>query len=173
MPKATMTALDARIAEVAGELLGFLRRRVPAEAEELAQETWLRVTAANPDTDAAGFRAYTFTVARRLLIDRHRQRQRRGPLVALDGGLAPPPDPTSDPHSDAVAAQTLAVVHDTLAAMKPEVAQVFRWRTTTGLSFKQIAERQGCSLNTALGRHHHATKQLAKALRAAGLGGHP
>jgi len=171
IPRATMTALDARIAEVADELLGFLRRRAPGDAEELAQETWMRVAAADPRTDARGFRAYAFTVARRLLIDRHRRRQRRGPLIALDGGLAPPVDGSADPHSDAVAAQTLAVVQRELASMKPEVAQVFRWRTTTNLSFKQIAARQGCSVNTALGRHHHATKRLARALRDAGLGG--
>jgi RNA polymerase sigma-70 factor (ECF subfamily) len=161
-----MHAPDPRIADLADELLSFLRRRAPRDAEELAQETWVRVTAAAPDTDARGFRAYAFTVARRLLIDRYRQQRRRGPLVELDGGLAAP----SDPHSDAVAGQTLAVVEATLAAMKPEVAQVFRWRTTSALSFKDIAERQGCSINTALGRHHQATKRLARALRDAGLG---
>lgn len=160
-------APDPRIAALADELLGFLRRRAPAEADELAQETWLRLTAAAPDTDADGFRAYAFTVARRLLIDRYRQRSRRGPLVPLEGGLAA----TTDPHGDAVAAQTLALVEASLSAMKPEVAEVFRLRTTTGLSFKDIAARQGCSLNTALGRHHHATKVLARALRDAGLGG--
>lgn len=162
-----MPAAESHIAALADELLGFLQRRAPADAEELAQETWVRLTAAAPDTDERGFRAYAFTVARRLLIDRHRRAVRRGPMVPLQGGLAG----SADPHSDAVAAQTLAVIEATLRGMKPEVSQVFRWRTTTGLSFKEIAAKQGCSINTALGRHHHATKALARALREAGLGG--
>lgn len=158
--------LDERIAAVADELLGFLRRRAPGDAEELSQEVWLRVSSAQVPSDASGFRAYAYTVARRLLIDRYRRGRHRGTLVALDGGLAA----TNDPHADAVASQTLAIVEHCLAGMKPEVAQVFRWRLTSDLPFKDIASRQGCSLNTALGRHHHATKTIARALREAGLG---
>jgi RNA polymerase sigma-70 factor (ECF subfamily) len=162
--------LPARIAPLQGELLGFLRRRRPQDAEELAQEVWLRVAAASTPSEPAAFRAYVYTVARRLLIDRHRRRRTIGSLVALDGGrsaeLATSP---SDPHGQAVAAEVLAEVERCLADMKPEVAQVFRWRATTDLSFKDIAERQGCSLNTALGRQHQAAKRIARALHEAGL----
>ena len=56
-----------------------------------------------------------------------------------------------------------------LAAMKPELAEVFRWRTRSDLSFKDIAARQGTSVNTALGRMHQATRKVAKALADAGL----
>lgn len=164
--------LSDRIAPLQGELLGFLRRRRPHEAEELAQEVWLRVTSANAPTEARAFRAYVFTVARRLLIDRHRRSRTIGALVALDGGRAEQGAASgSDPHGQAVAAEVLAVVERCLAAMKPEVAQVFRWRATTDLSFKDIAARQGCSLNTALGRQHQAAKRIARALDEAGLSG--
>jgi len=164
--------LSGNIAPLQEELLGFLRRRRPHEAEELAQEVWLRVSAAEPPTEAPAFRAYVFTVARRLLIDRHRRSRIIGSLVALDGGrAAEATHGGSDPYGQAVAAEVLEVVERCLSEMKPALAEVFRWRTTTGLSFREIAARQGCSLNTALGRHHQAARRVARALEQAGLSG--
>ena len=57
--------LDDRIARHRGELLAFLRRRSPREAEELAQETWMRVARANPDCPDVELRpdSGTFTYA--------------------------------------------------------------------------------------------------------------
>ena len=160
--------LGERIHRHQAELLGFLQRRAPQDAEELAQETWLRVHRANPicETDGA-FRAYAFTVARRLLIDHYRRRASRVPLVPLEGGLEPATH--VGPHGSAVAAQTHEIVQSTLAEMRPEIAEVFRLRMTSRLSFKDIAARQGVPLNTALGRMHKATKRLHKALSDAGL----
>lgn len=161
----TPHALTLPITMLAEELLGFFRRRAPAEAEELAQETWLRVSAA--EVAPEGVRPFAYVVARRLLIDRHRRTRTRPALDPLDEGRA---RSSSDPHGELVAARALAVVERCLGEMKPEVAQVFRWRTTSDISFAEIAARQGCSLNTALGRHHHATRTLARALREADLG---
>jgi len=160
--------LNERIHRHQSEILAFLTRRAPRDAEELAQETWLRVHRANPScaTDGA-FRAYVFTVARRILIDHYRRRAARVSLVPLEGGLEP--SGNADPHGSAVASQTLHLVEETLASMRPEIAEVFRLRMTSRLSFKDIAARQGVPLNTALGRMHNATKRLHAALAEAGL----
>lgn len=166
----TPQLLEARIARHRGELLSFLRRRNPAEAEEIAQETWMRVTRANPHCpDESSFRAYAYTVARRLLLDHHRARARGAALVPLDGGAELPGPASTDPAGHVMAGEALAVVQRELAAMKSELAEVFRLRMTTELSFRDIAARQGCSLNTALGRHHQATRRIARALRSAGV----
>jgi len=175
-PLHAVATLDARIERNHRDLVAFLARRAPNEAEELAQETWLRIARSKPNCpDEGSFRGYAFTVARRLLIDHYRRRSVRGILVPLEGGLATIADVSHDPHSQVSAGQTLAIVEQCLAQMKPEVSEVFRLRTTTGQSFKEIAASQGVTLSTALGRHHHATKQLRKALRQAGLleGGTP
>ncbi|MBX2797107.1 MAG: RNA polymerase sigma factor [Myxococcales bacterium] len=163
--------LDERIARHRADLLAFVRRRVRRDAEEIAQETWVRVVRADPDCpDEASFRAYAYTVARRLIIDHVRSSARALPLVPLEGGMHPQPASSGDPAQMMQAGQALAVVQEELRHMKPEIAEVFRLRMTTGLSFKEIAARQGCSLNTALGRHHQATRRLARVLRAKGLG---
>jgi RNA polymerase sigma-70 factor (ECF subfamily) len=150
-------------------LVGFLRRRAPGRGEELAQEVWFRMARATPhcETDAQ-FRAYAFAVARRLLVDHHRRRAARIQLVSLEGGM----DQTTDghgnsPYSNVVASDVLRIVEASLSQMKPELAQVFRWRTTQDVSFKDIAARQQVSINTALGRMHQATKKIRTALHAA------
>jgi RNA polymerase sigma-70 factor (ECF subfamily) len=164
-------ALDAHIDRHRAELLAFLARRAPEDAEELAQETWLRVARAAPDcADDARFRAYAFTVARRLLVDHWRAKGARVRLVALDGGPEPV-DPAGDPSARVRLADVLRIVEAELGVMQPEQADVFRWRTAEGTSFADIAARQGTGINTALGRMHRATLRLAAALRKQGFGG--
>ena len=159
--------LEHQITEVKDELLAFLRRRVPNYYEEIAQDTWLRIARANPSCpDERSFRAYTFAVARRLIIDHYRRSQVRPQLVALDTTLPVPGQ--QDPHSELCASEVISLVNTELAEMKPEIAQVFRWRTTENLSFQQIADRQNVSINTALGRMHNAVKKLSAALTKAG-----
>ncbi|MCB9676985.1 MAG: RNA polymerase sigma factor [Alphaproteobacteria bacterium] len=162
-PEPTMSA---RIARLEGEILGFLRRRVGAEAEEVAQDVWLKVATADPDcADDEAFRAFVYVVARRALIDRYRRR--RVELVPLDGGLEPGAPP--DAHSALAAADIAAVVERTLRSLKPEIAEVFWLRTRDDVAFREIARRQGCSVNTALGRMHQVVKRLKKALAAEGI----
>lgn len=168
-----VTTLDARIASHHDELVAFLRRRTSADPESLAQEVWLRIHRAGPElADESAFRAYMFTVARRLVIDAHRRRAARIQLVAVDGvtlerfaGAALSPDLHVE------AGEVLAVVLAELDAMSPEMAEVFRWRVLDDVPFKEIARRQGCPVNTALARMHRATKKLASALSEAGLAG--
>jgi RNA polymerase sigma factor (sigma-70 family) len=162
-------SLQRRIVELRTELLAFLRRRT-TEPDEIAQETWIRVAAADPDCpDDRSFRAFVYVVARRLLIDAARRRARAGALVPLDGGAGAELASPERPDGELAAGQSLAVVERELARMKPELAEVFRLRMTTDLTFDEIARRQGVSLNTALGRHHQATKHVARALSEAGL----
>jgi RNA polymerase sigma-70 factor (ECF subfamily) len=152
-------------------VLGFLTRRVPGEAEELSQEVWFRVAKANPVCpDEASFRAYVYTVARRLIIDHHRRRMARIQLVHAEPEELERNPGSSNPESQSRANQILHVVEQTLSNMKPEIAEVFRLRMLTNHSFQQIATKQDVGLNTALGRMHRATKLIAQALADAGLG---
>mgnify|MGYP003953531877 CR=1 FL=1 len=166
-PVQVAATLEHQITEVREELLSFLRRRVPNDYEEIAQDTWLRIARANPSCpDDRSFRAYTFAVARRLIIDHYRRSRVRPQLVALDTTVPIPNQ--DDPHSTLCASEVITLINAELAEMKPEIAQVFRWRTTEDLSFQQISERQNVSINTALGRMHNAVKKLSTSLKKAG-----
>jgi RNA polymerase sigma factor (sigma-70 family) len=166
---------EDRIDRYRGELLAFIARRAPTQAEEISQETWMRVSSARPNCpDEASFRGYIYTVARRLLIDHHRRSRARVQLVPIEGGLEPS-GRVGDPHASVVAGETLVWVERTLSEMQGATAEVFRLRMTTSMTFKEIAEHQGVGLNTALGRMHNATKKIRAALKTAGLieGGSP
>lgn len=164
-------ALHDRILRHQAELVRFFARRAPDRAEELAQETWLRVARAEPNCPSeAHFRGYVYAVARRLLIDHHRRRKARVHLVPLEGGAERRAGTdAATPFRHVAAGEVLAVVEATLGGMKPELAEVFRWRTAEEVPFKEIARRQGTGVNTALGRMHQAVKKIRDALEAADL----
>ena len=59
-------------------LMGMLVNRVGSDAEDLYQETWVRVSDNLPQYDERGsFKAWLFQIARRLVIDHHRRRNAR------------------------------------------------------------------------------------------------
>jgi len=161
--------LEMSIRALQGEIFSFLRRKNKERAEELAQEVWLRVTRARPEgMPFKEFRAYAYTVARRVLVDEYRRRNARVTLRLVEEepqGRAS----SGNPQELAQAAQMLDVVEAALASLQPEVVEVFRLRTTTELAFREIAERQGVPLNTALGRMHRAVKAIRMSLKQAGI----
>jgi RNA polymerase sigma-70 factor (ECF subfamily) len=165
---ASSETMEGMIRDLRPEILAFLRRRTSENAEELCQDVWLRIAKASPALkEPQAYRAYAFTVARRVLVDAHRRKAARVSLVLLPGGLEDERT-TESPYSHACAQEILGVVEQTLRSIKPELAEVFRLRTRTRLSFRAIAERQGVSLNTALGRMHQAVHRLRDALLGAG-----
>ena len=161
--------LEISIRALQGEVLAFLRRRNRERAEELAQDVWLRVTRARPEgMPYDELRAYAYTVARRVLVDEYRRTSARVTLRPVEEA----PEGRSqagNPREMAQASQMMDMVERTLARLQPEVVEVFRLRTTTELSFREIAEHQGVPLNTALGRMHRSVKAIRTALKEEGI----
>ncbi len=152
--------LEDRIDRHRDALTAFLRRRVGSDAEELSQEVWLRVVRSQARfADEAAFRAFVFTIARRLLIDHYRKHQRKPEMLEEAEG-----QDLENPENQLVAHQLADRVDAELRKMKPEISQVFRWRASEQVSFQEIADRQGVGLNTALGRMHRAVQKLSEAL---------
>jgi RNA polymerase sigma-70 factor (ECF subfamily) len=151
-------------------LMGFLKSRVGAEAEDLHQETWCRVSSGLHGYQERGtFKAWLYQIARRLVIDFRRRRGARVQLV-LGQDKAMMVQPGSSQPDQVIAAQDVAQVLDhALLQMAPEVAEVVRLRLIEGVRFKEIARRQGIPLNTALGRMHRALKHLRQDLISAEL----
>jgi len=160
-------AIRALMARHKDSLMGFLVNRVGRDAEDLYQETWIRVsTKLHGYEEQGSFRSWLFQVARRLVIDHHRRAGARISLVST--GDTPIDEPTllGQPDQGIEAAQLAAVFHDVVDAMQPSMAEVVRWRLIDGLPFKEIARRQGVPLNTALGRMHRGLQQIRAALTA-------
>ena len=161
-------ALRVLISRHRDSLMGFLTRRVGAEAEDLYQETWSRAEKALPRyTDRGSFRAWLFQIARRLIIDHHRRRGSRIQLLPTET----PPDLHTEatPYHHATTRQLSAATDVALESLSPEVAAVVRMRLIEHIPFNEIARRQRVPLNTALGRMHRGLRQIRRALVRDGL----
>lgn len=163
-------ALEELIGRHQHALHGYLRAMTgsAADADDVFQETWLRVIR-NPGSFRSGaFNAWLWCIARNLLVDRLR---RRKPVVSLDDAapehaslieLTPAPGP--QPPADMEASEIAQQVADAVSKLPPDQRDVFLLRTQGGLSFAEIAALRRVPLNTALGRMHYAIQRLRREL---------
>ena len=165
-----MESLVCRHAAALGAYLAGWSRDA-TEAQDLAQEAWLRVLRAPGSFRGGSFRAWLLRIARNLAVDRSRK---HAPELWLDAPSAPEPDSpplvetlpdaSADPPDAALlASEDRALLLDAVRGLPGPQRDVFLLRAA-GVSFADIASRIGIPLNTALGRMHYAMKALRAAL---------
>jgi len=148
-------------------LRGLLGSNSP-EADDVYQETWLRMINKGSKWNGGSFKAWMTTIAHNLAIDTIR---RRKPAISLDAenesgaklsDLLRDNRPTASEQiaSNETELEITAAVQD----LPEDQKEVFLMRTAEGLSFKEIAESLNISINTALGRMHYAVGKLKKTL---------
>jgi RNA polymerase sigma-70 factor (ECF subfamily) len=157
-------------------LYGYLLKYTgqPADAEDLFQDTWVRVLGALPRyEERQQFKSLLFTVASRLAIDHARVRGRLRQLHVEDGedeplverleaGLASCPEWRL---AEGQRSETLRLAIDAL----PDVQrQVVLLRLEAELSFQEIAVAQGAPLGTVLPRMHRAVKGIRRFFKERG-----
>lgn len=163
-------ALDILVGRYQGALHGYLRAMTgsAADADDLFQETWMRVIR-NPGSFRGGaFNAWLWRIARNLLIDRLR---RRKPVVSLDATtdegtayLDLTPGNAPKPADEAANAELGRTIADAVTRLPADQRDVFLLRTQAGLTFAEIARLRRVPLNTALGRMHYAIQRLRQDL---------
>ncbi len=149
----------------------FILRSVgaPAVAEDLLQDTFLRVIKGAPSYQKqAKFTTWLYTIARNLCVDRSRRQKHRKaqsldqPL--RDDGSASLLDvlPDRGPGSERQAArgELKARLEAAIAALGDEQREVFLLRQFHDLPFKDIAEIVGVSENTVKSRMRYALEKL-------------
>jgi RNA polymerase sigma-70 factor (ECF subfamily) len=118
-------------------------------ARDLTQEVFLRVARTEvPERDAAGLRAWIFTIARNLALNHVRDGQRRPVEVAIEDNTAP-----------AVQELSLALQR-ALGALDDLDRDVFLLRETGGLTYAEIAAACGLSIEAVRARLHRARVAL-------------
>ena len=152
------------------QLYGYLNNLTgnASEADEVFEETWLKVIAKLPKyQDQGRFGAWLFRVAHNTFIDRIRRSRNEKANLSIDNEeqiqLAAPPG--DEPLTVADASDLEEVVQNALADLPDELREVFLLRQQ-GIAFREIADIQRCSLNTALSRMQYAIKRLRKYLSA-------
>jgi RNA polymerase sigma-70 factor (ECF subfamily) len=133
-------------------LLRFLKARGAGEAaEDLLQEVWIKI-AARASGPVASPLSYLFRTADLLMIDRYRatvQAQRRDKAwsEAQDGSVPGVSDAPSA-ERQLIGREHARLAAETLEALGPRVAGIFRAHRIEGLAQRQVADKFGVSLST-------------------------
>ena len=143
------------------DLVRFIGRhcRERDDVVDIRQETYERALTGARHGLPASARAYLFTVARNVLIDR----ARRARIVSfeqiadLDGPMLE--DEIASPERQLEARDALRRVMAGLEQLPPRCREVVRLRKVEGLSIRETAERLGVG-------HHTIERQLTLGLRA-------
>ncbi|HBM86225.1 MAG TPA: hypothetical protein DD423_05515 [Opitutae bacterium] len=133
-----------------------------ADAEDLAQETFLDLYRAAPRYTARGtFSAFIFTLARRRLIDSYRKRSRR-PLDLID-----PNDYFMQQQADQANATTdiEEAFHRALASLSENQRNAILMLQQQGLSYDEIALALDASISSVKTWIHRARIHLRKELK--------
>jgi RNA polymerase sigma factor (sigma-70 family) len=170
---------DRRLADAVlrerGRLLAFIRRRIDdaAEAEDILQDALYELVVADrlaQPVEQIG--AWLTRVARNRIIDRFR---RKRPELLADRAassgdeqvleeLLPAADGTTE--TAAMRALLLEEIEAALAELPAEQREVFVAQELDGLSFRELSERSGVSINTLLSRKRYAVLKLRERLQA-------
>jgi RNA polymerase sigma-70 factor (ECF subfamily) len=147
---------------VFGVALRMLGNR--AEAEEVAQETFLRAHRALPEfRGEARLQTWLYAIASRLCLNRLATPDRR--LVrADDAALAETPSAEPDAAAALERSELDAALRDAIAALPDERRIVVILRDLEGLSYEEIAEALALSPGTVRSRLHRARLDLRSKL---------
>jgi RNA polymerase sigma-70 factor, ECF subfamily len=128
----------------------------PAQADDIASETFVRVFTRRDEIRAASVKGYLFTIARNLYADGRRRAARHGELPE---GLL---DPAPDPETSAQDREALSIVLRALQQL-PEVDRAaLLMRAQDGLSYDEIATALRLSLTATKVKVHRARLRLAE-----------
>ena len=132
------------------------------EGENLAQETFLRLLEKGGlYSYPRRFSTWLFTIARRLLLDRHRAVRRRGERVAISEGDAAT---EFDALDGMVADETQQRLRRAVDRLSPKQREVFTLRVTEGLTYKDIADVAGTTEGAARVHYHNAVRAIKEFL---------
>lgn len=127
----------------------FLQRRLNSAeaADDLSQETYLRLARLGEGEGIADQRGYLFTVAANLARD-HQRRQRREGLPEPADRLDVMPCPAPDPERTVAARQELQVLERAIADLPPKTREILLLFRVEGWTRRQIADHLGLSPKT-------------------------
>lgn len=168
--KGDVRAFDVLVARYRRPLFAWICKQVTnrEDADDIFQETWIRVARNAEKFSDVSFRAWLWRIARNLVIDHFRRRKEQISLDAeseegsslLDTLQASDPKP----YELMSAGDAEKIVLRVIESLPPVQKEVFTMRMQGGLSFNEIAAALQVPLNTALGRMHDAVQKIRKAL---------
>jgi len=133
------------------KLLRFLASHGAGDAaEDLLQELWIRVSTA-PQGPVAQPLSYLYRAANNLMLDRYRSLQQAAKrdsdwVGVVTSGTGEADEPSAE--RPLIAREHLRLAEETLDALGPRAAAIFRRHRIDGVAQKVIARELGVSLST-------------------------
>lgn len=156
------------------ELFRFLAARTgsTAEAEDVLQDIWLRISEGNSGPVANG-RAYLYRVAQNLVLDRLRETSRRAArdrawmelATGADMRHEELADPRASPWEQMTAQEEVARLASAIGNLPEGARRAFQLHKIEGLSQGEVAVRLGISRSGVEKHMAVAMKYLRRALR--------
>ena len=138
-----------------------------ARAEDILQETWLKVVRASTDwSPRARFTTWLYTIARNACVDgARRERSRAAEPLELERTASP----LASPERAAASAELRPVLESAIASLPEEQREVFLLREMAGIPFHEIARLTGAPEPTVKSRMRYALQALRSRLVSAGI----
>ncbi len=142
-------------------LLAYLTARHPAQAEDIASETWMHVASGLDrfQGDERGFRAWVFTIAHRRLIEVRRREKRRATVLLDDAALS---RIAGDTEAEAMESMSSKEAMSRIASLPAAQAEVVLLRVIADLSVKEVAAIMGRGETAVRSLQLRALRRLAR-----------
>jgi RNA polymerase sigma-70 factor (ECF subfamily) len=144
-------------------------------AEDVFQETFIKVIRSlkrGKYVENGKFVSWVLRIAHNLIIDHFRKEKLQGTVSndSMEVDIFNSQKFSEDTIEDQIVSnQILSEVKELIKELPDDQQQVIYMRHYMGLSFKEIAEQTGVSINTALGRMRYALINLRKLIREKNL----
>jgi RNA polymerase sigma-70 factor (ECF subfamily) len=154
-----MKSMNAKTFDIAGlyiseqgRLRQLVRRLVGnrAATEDLVHQAFIKLLAAADSGNLNNCPAYLTTTARNLALNHLRDLKRHGEVGIPDAELHAIPDANPSPEMTAVYRCELRRVLQAVASLPPKRREAFVLNKFQGMSYDEIAVRQGISRNTVI-----------------------
>lgn len=164
-------ALEELVNKYKAPLFGYILDMTQGgqDAEEVFQETWFRVIKKIRSYRDGNFFGWVMRIARNIVIDRARKKK---PQLTLDAenengtsNIELVSGSQDNPSSNLADHQTGIRIRKAVDELPPEQKEVFLMRTRLDLPFRDIADIQETSINTALARMQYALQKLRSILK--------
>jgi len=135
------------------------------EAEDITQEVFLRVfRAAGTYSPKAKFSTWLYTITKNICFNELRKKKSVTIFSIEDEKLPELPSPDDDPVSKLEEAEVKKRVLDAVKALPPNLRIAVLLLKYHGLSYEEVAEILGCTINAVKLRVHRAKNFLAKSI---------
>ena len=169
--------VEQTVARERNRLFNFIKKRVAdtSDAEDILQDVFYQLWQGYHTIESLEkVTSWMFRVARNKIIDKYRK-QKPEAFSRLEGIHADEEAPmllsemisddTASPDDVYTRELIWEAIETVLVELPVKQRQVFVWHELEGLSFKQMSENTGDSLNTLLSRKRYAVNYLRKRLQ--------